>query len=62
MQVFSAEQTKVVVNLADQAGVPCAIENPAACIQRNLVGFDHILEDYRHDGVGNLVYAFRSSL
>ena len=62
MQLFSAEQPKVVVNLADQAGVLCAIENPAAYIQRNLVGFGHILEDYLHDGVSNLVYAFRSSV
>ena len=62
MQLFSAEQPKVVVNLADQAGVLCAIENPVAYIQRNFMGFSHILEDYRHDGVGNLVYAFRSSV
>ena len=62
MHLFSAEQPKVMVNLADQAGVLYAIENPAGYIQRNLVGFGHILEDYRHDLVGNLVYAFRSSV
>lgn len=62
MQLFSAEQPKVVVNLADPAGVLYAIENPAGYIQRNLVGFGHILEDYCHDGVGNLVYAFRTSV
>ena len=52
----------MVLKLTDQAGVLYAIENPAAYIQRNLVGFGHILEDYHHDGVGNLVYAFRSSV
>ena len=62
MQLFSAEQPHVVVKLADQDGVLYAIENPAAYIQRNLVEFGHILEDYRHDDVGNLVYAFRSSV
>ena len=46
MQLFSAEQPKVVVNLADQAGVLYAIENPAGYIQRNLVGFGHTLEDF----------------
>jgi nucleoside-diphosphate-sugar epimerase len=50
------------VHLADQAGERYAFENPAAYIQKNLVGFGHILEDYRHDGVDNLVYAFRSSV
>ena len=62
MQLFSAEQPKVVVQLADPAGVLYAIENTAGYIQRNLVGFGHILEGYHHDDVGNLVDAFRSSV
>ncbi len=51
-----------VVNLAAQAGVRYSIENPAAYIQSNLVGFGHILEGCRHHGVGHLVYASSSSV
>ena len=62
MELFSAEKPQVVVNLAAQAGVRYSIENPAAYIQSNLVGFGHILEGCRHHGVGNLVYASSSSV
>jgi UDP-glucuronate 4-epimerase len=50
------------VNLAAQAGVRYSIENPAAYIQSNLVGFGHILEGCRHYGVQNLLYASSSSV
>jgi UDP-glucuronate 4-epimerase len=51
-----------VVNLAAQAGVRYSIENPAAYIQSNLVGFGHILEGCRHQGIEHLVYASSSSV
>ena len=51
-----------VVNLAAQAGVRYSIENPAAYIQSNLVGFGHILEGCRHHGIEHLVYASSSSV
>jgi UDP-glucuronate 4-epimerase len=51
-----------VVNLAAQAGVRYSIENPAAYIQANLVGFGHILEGCRHQGIEHLVYASSSSV
>jgi UDP-glucuronate 4-epimerase len=51
-----------VVNLAAQAGVRYSIENPAAYIQANLVGFGHILEGCRHHRVEHLVYASSSSV
>jgi UDP-glucuronate 4-epimerase len=51
-----------VVNLAAQAGVRYSIENPAAYIQANLVGFGHILEGCRHHGIEHLVYASSSSV
>ncbi|KZR93735.1 UDP-glucose 4-epimerase [Synechococcus sp. MIT S9509] len=60
--LFAAEQPRVVVNLAAQAGVRYSLENPAAYIQSNLVGFGHILEGCRHHGVENLVYASSSSV
>jgi len=60
--LFAEERPQVVVNLAAQAGVRYSLENPAAYIQSNLVGFGHILEGCRHHGVGNLVYASSSSV
>ena len=62
MALFAEEQPKVVVNLAAQAGVRYSLENPAAYIQSNLVGFGHVLEGCRHHGVENLVYASSSSV
>ena len=51
-----------VVNLAAQAGVRYSIENPAAYIQSNLVGFGNILEGCRHHNVEHLLYASSSSV
>ncbi len=59
---FSEHKPQKVVNLAAQAGVRYSIENPAAYIQANLVGFGHILEGCRHQGVEHLVYASSSSV
>jgi UDP-glucuronate 4-epimerase len=61
-RLFSGRQFDAVVNLAAQAGVRYSIENPAAYIDANLVGFGHILEGCRHSGVGHLVYASSSSV
>ena len=61
-ELFKAEKPEVVVNLAAQAGVRYSLENPAAYIQANLVGFGHILEGCRHHGVQHLVYASSSSV
>ena len=51
-----------VIHLAAQAGVRYSIENPAAYIQSNLVGFGSVLEACRHQGVAHLVYASSSSV
>ena len=59
---FAEYKPKKVVNLAAQAGVRYSIDNPAAYIQANLVGFGHILEGCRHHGVEHLVYASSSSV
>ncbi|TCD57602.1 capsular biosynthesis protein CpsI [Synechococcus sp. BS56D] len=59
---FHHHKPQKVVNLAAQAGVRFSIENPAAYIQSNLVGFGHILEGCRHHGVEHLVYASSSSV
>lgn len=60
--LFAAERPSRVVHLAAQAGVRYSLENPAAYIQSNLVGFGHILEGCRHHGIGHLVYASSSSV
>ena len=62
IELFAAERPQVVVNLAAQAGVRYSLENPAAYIQSNLVGFGNVLEGCRHYGTQNLVYASSSSV
>lgn len=59
---FAAYRPQRVVNLAAQAGVRYSIENPLAYIDSNIVGFAHILEGCRHNGVEHLVYASSSSV
>ena len=59
---FSAHKPQRVVNLAAQAGVRYSIDNPLAYIESNIVGFTHILEGCRHNGVEHLVYASSSSV
>ena len=60
--LVESERPRVVVNLAAQAGARYSLENPAAYIQSNLVGFGHVLEGCRHHGVEHLVYASSSSV
>jgi UDP-glucuronate 4-epimerase len=60
--LFENNEFDVVVNLAAQAGVRYSIENPAAYIDSNLVGFANILEGCRQQKVANLVYASSSSV
>jgi UDP-glucuronate 4-epimerase len=60
--LFAQHKPRRVVHLAAQAGVRYSLENPAAYIQSNLVGFGHILEGCRHHDVEHLVYASSSSV
>jgi len=59
---FREHRPQRVVNLAAQAGVRYSIENPAAYIDTNLVGFGNILEGCRKYDVEHLVYASSSSV
>jgi UDP-glucuronate 4-epimerase len=61
-RAFAEHQPQRVVNLAAQAGVRYSIDNPLAYIDTNLVGFGHVLEGCRHNGVEHLVYASSSSV
>jgi UDP-glucuronate 4-epimerase len=51
-----------VIHLAAQAGVRHSIENPAAYIQSNLVGFANVLEACRQAETPHLTYASTSSV
>lgn len=59
-----AEQHKFdrIYHLAAQAGVRYSLENPAAYIDSNLVGFGNILELARQQKVEHLIYASSSSV
>lgn len=59
---FRRHRPDRVVNLAAQAGVRYSIENPAAYIDTNLLGFGNILEGCRETEVEHLVYASSSSV
>ena len=61
-QAFATHKPDRVINLAAQAGVRYAAENPHVYVQSNVVGFLHILEGCRHHGVQHLVYASTSSV
>jgi UDP-glucuronate 4-epimerase len=61
-ELVARERPGRVIHLAAQAGVRHSIDNPAAYIQANLVGFATILEACRHHGVGHLVYGSSSSV
>ncbi|MDA7800257.1 NAD-dependent epimerase [Gammaproteobacteria bacterium] len=61
-KLFNKHHFDKVVNLAAQAGVRYSIENPAAYINSNMVGFGHILEGCRHHNIKHLVYASSSSV
>ena len=60
--LFDRVQPQLVVHLAAQAGVRYSLENPAAYIQSNLVGFGNILEACRRHKIGHLLYASSSSV
>lgn len=61
-RIFDQGPFDVVCHLAAQAGVRYSLDNPGAYGQSNLVGFLNILEQCRHRGTGNLVYASSSSV
>lgn len=60
--LFAEHKFTHVVNLAAQAGVRYSLENPAAYVQSNLVGFGNLLEACRNYPVEHLVYASSSSV
>ncbi|MGI9310093.1 MAG: SDR family NAD(P)-dependent oxidoreductase, partial [bacterium] len=61
-KLFDASAFDAVVHLAAQAGVRYSLENPAAYVDANLVGFGCILEACRRARVAHLLYASSSSV
>jgi UDP-glucuronate 4-epimerase len=60
--LFERNRPSLVVHLAAQAGVRYSIDNPAAYIQANLVGFSNMLDACRKHRVRHLLYASSSSV
>jgi UDP-glucuronate 4-epimerase len=60
--LFADARPTGVVNLAAQAGVRYSLENPAAYVDANVVGFLNILEGCRAVQPKHLVYASTSSV
>jgi len=61
-RLFADRRFDAVMHLAAQAGVRYSIENPAAYIDANLVGFGNVIEGARRSNVGHFVYASSSSV
>jgi UDP-glucuronate 4-epimerase len=59
---FAAHRPQRVINLAAQAGVRYAAENPYIYIASNVTGFLHVLEGCRQHPVEHLVFASTSSV
>ncbi|MHB8474462.1 MAG: NAD-dependent epimerase [Gammaproteobacteria bacterium] len=59
---FLAHEPQRVINLAAQAGVRYAAQNPYAYVSSNVAGFLHILESCRQHGIEHLVFASSSSV
>ncbi len=61
-QLFEQFKPQRVIHLAAQAGVRYSLENPAAYLTSNLVGFGNILEMCRQHSIEHLTYASSSSV
>ena len=61
-RVFHSAGSQAVVHLAAQPGVRYSLENPAAYVQSNLVGFANVLECCRRHPPRHLVFASSSSV
>ena len=59
---FATHKPRRVINLAAQAGVRYAAENPHIYVASNVTGFLHILEGCRQHDVEHLVFASTSSV
>jgi UDP-glucuronate 4-epimerase len=61
-KLFQKEKPDAVLHLAAQAGVRYSLENPAAYVHSNMVGFGNLLECCRRNPPRHLVFASSSSV
>ena len=61
-ELFAVESFERVLNMAAQAGVRYSLENPAAYVNSNLVGFANLLECCRQHHIEHFLYASSSSV
>ena len=61
-RLFAGRRFDAVMHLAAQAGVRYSIENPAAYVDANLVGFGNVIEGARRSNAGHFVFASSSSV
>jgi UDP-glucuronate 4-epimerase len=61
-ELFARERFDSIVHLAAQVGVRYSLEQPLSYVDSNLVGFAHILEGARAQGVRHLLFASSSSV
>lgn len=61
-KIFKKAKPDLVLHLAAQAGVRYSLENPAAYVRSNLVGFANLLECCRQAAPRHLVFASSSSV
>jgi UDP-glucuronate 4-epimerase len=61
-KLFAKQKPDLVLHLAAQPGVRYSLENPAAYVQANLVGFANLLECCRERPPRHLVFASSSSV
>jgi UDP-glucuronate 4-epimerase len=61
-KAFEKAKPEAVLHLAAQPGVRYSLENPAAYVETNLVGFANLLECCRHHPPRHLVFASSSSV
>jgi UDP-glucuronate 4-epimerase len=61
-KIFKREKPDSVLHLAAQPGVRYSLENPAAYVRSNLVGFANLLECCRRNPPRHLVFASSSSV
>ena len=61
-KLFTKAKPDKVLHLAAQAGVRYSLENPAAYVQANVVGFGNLLECCRERAPRHLVFASSSSV
>lgn len=60
--IFSEHTIDKVCHLAAQAGVRYSLTHPHAYIQSNIVGFTNLIDEARHAGIKDFIYASSSSV